>query len=97
MLKRLPSDISKLLIPGICNVFRPVVGNAPLPAWMYIALGLLARYATICPAEFVRAVTPEPRLGFPEGLVIVRSPAVSPLRFESTALCAVASSPVSAL
>src|SRR6185437_7626770 len=34
---------SQLLVRGVAKVLRPAVASAPGPAWMYWALGLLAR------------------------------------------------------
>src|ERR1051326_2549031 len=82
MWKFLKTERSRLRMPGSGTVLRPALESAPAPAWMYCAFGLLTRWAAVAPLEFVSAGTLLAVLGTPFGLMIARSPALSPFRLE---------------
>src|SRR3954447_23460573 len=92
---RFTSDRSQLLMGFSCRVLRPEFANAPACARMYWAFGVLAKYATVAPPVFLSAVTSVLVPGTPVGLKMARSPALSPFRLVSVALCTSPHSPVS--
>src|SRR5262249_30789846 len=94
-------------MPGNSTVLRPLLATMPGPAWIYCAFGLRIKYPTVRCA-FVRVHEPSGLndgqvfrsagaslavFFTPFGLKITRSPAGSPLRFESTVLRTVPGSP----
>src|SRR5207248_4811466 len=80
---------SKLLMPRLARTLRPEFASVPAWARINCALGSLARYPTVPPAEFRKTVTSLLRPGVPFGLTMARSVAASRFRLASKPLCGV--------